>query len=308
MSTALGAAALPLAGQQRRPNILFAIAGDWGWPHAGAYGCSWVHTPAFDLVANEGVLFTNFFTSNPKCSPCRASNLTCRNTWQLEEAVNHFGLFPSKWAVFPDLLEGAGYHVGYTGKGWGPGDHEAGGFTRNPAGPRYSRHNRKPPFRSMSNNDYSRNFEDFLEQRGAGQPFCFWFGTSEPHRAFQPGAGELSGKNHQDVDVLAFYPDNEAIRSDLADYAVESEWFAPTCAGSPTSSRRSESWTTRLRPSPPIPGCPSRDRSLDRIGRLGSRVDQGRCPWAVQFGATCRVGTSQFRRSRTCESFHPVRI
>jgi len=22
----------------QRPNILFAIADDWGWPHAGAYG------------------------------------------------------------------------------------------------------------------------------------------------------------------------------------------------------------------------------------------------------------------------------
>ena len=22
----------------KRPNILFAIADDWGWPHAGAYG------------------------------------------------------------------------------------------------------------------------------------------------------------------------------------------------------------------------------------------------------------------------------
>ena len=225
MSAALGAAALPLAGQDKRPNILFAIADDWGWPHAGAYGCSWVDTPAFDRVAQEGVLFANCFTSNPKCSPCRASILTGRNTWQLEEAVNHFGVFPSKWAVFPDLLEQAGYHVGFTGKGWGPGDHEAGGFRRNPAGPRYASRTLKPPFRSMSNNDYSGNFQHFLEERREGQPFCFWFGTSEPHRAFQAGAGELSGKSYLDVDVPAFYPDTEAIRRDLADYAVESEWF-----------------------------------------------------------------------------------
>ncbi len=225
MSAALGTAALPAAGRQRRPNILFAIADDWGWPHAGAYGCSWVDTPAFDRVAREGVLFTNCFTSNPKCSPCRASILTGRNTWQLEEAVNHFGVFPSKWGVFPDLLENSGYHVGFTGKGWGPGDHEAGGFTRNPAGPLYARHRKDPPFRSMSSNDYARNFEDFLEHREPDQPFCFWFGTSEPHRGFQEGAGALSGKRHQDVDVPAFYPDDAVIRRDLTDYAVESEWF-----------------------------------------------------------------------------------
>ena len=225
MSAALGAAAAPLAGQAKRPNVLFAIADDWGWPHAGAYGCSWVSTPAFDRIANEGVLFSNCFTSNPKCSPCRASILTGRNTWQLEEAVNHFGVFPSKWAVFPDLLEEAGYRVGYTGKGWGPGDHGAGGFSRNPAGPEYVKHTLKPKFRSMSNKDYARNFEYFLEGRDPDQPFCFWFGTHEPHRAFQDGAGALSGKRHQDVELPAFYPDDETIRRDLADYAVESEWF-----------------------------------------------------------------------------------
>ena len=226
MSAAIGAAAaLPATGQQRRPNILFAIADDWGWPHAGAYGCDWVKTPAFDRLGAEGVLFENCFTSNPKCSPCRASILTGRNTWQLEEAVNHFGVFPAKWAVFPDLLERAGYHVGYTGKGWGPGDYTAGGFERNPAGPEYRKHTARPEFRAMSNNDYARNFEYFLESREADQPFCFWYGTHEPHRAFQDGAGAIRGKRPQDVDVPKFYPDDDTIRRDLADYAVESEWF-----------------------------------------------------------------------------------
>src|SRR5215210_2425415 len=54
-----------------RPNILFIIFDDWGWQHAGAYGCTWVKTPNFDRIAREGVLFKNAFTSNPKCSPCR---------------------------------------------------------------------------------------------------------------------------------------------------------------------------------------------------------------------------------------------
>ncbi len=224
MTTAL-VATVPLAAQQKRPNILFAIADDWGWPHAGAYGCTWVQTPAFDRVAREGTLFENCFTSNPKCSPCRASILTGRNTWQLEEAVNHFGVFPAKWAVFPELLENAGYHVGYTGKGWGPGDYEAGGFSRNPAGKEYVKYQLESPYRAMSNKDYARNFDYFLEHREADQPFCFWFGTHEPHRAYQDGAGALSGKRSEDVEVPGYYPDTETIRRDLADYAVESEWF-----------------------------------------------------------------------------------
>src|SRR5512139_591211 len=95
-----------------RPNILFVIADDWGHGHAGAYGAKWVRTPNFDRVAAEGVLFTNTFTSNPKCSPCRATILTGRNTWQLKEAINHYSVFPNEFAVYPDLLEKSGYFVG----------------------------------------------------------------------------------------------------------------------------------------------------------------------------------------------------
>ena len=60
----------------KRPNVLLVIADDWSFGHAGAYGCKWINTPAFDRVAREGVLFSNAFTNNPKCSPCRASLLT----------------------------------------------------------------------------------------------------------------------------------------------------------------------------------------------------------------------------------------
>jgi hypothetical protein len=35
--------------------------------------------------------------------------------------------WPNKFAVYPDLLLKAGYHVGLKGKGWGPGDFKFGG-------------------------------------------------------------------------------------------------------------------------------------------------------------------------------------
>ena len=224
LASSLAASALP-AQTTRRPNILFCIADDWGWPHAGAYGADWVETPAFDRIAREGVLFLNAFTSNPKCSPCRATILTGRNSWQLEEATNHFGVFPNKWAVYPDLFEEAGYLVGYTGKGWGPGDHEAGGFTRNPAGPVYEGATLDAPFRYISNKDYAGNFFRFLNERADGQPFCFWLGGHEPHRAYEDGAGERSGKDWRQIPVPKFYPDDEVIKRDMADYAVEVEHF-----------------------------------------------------------------------------------
>ncbi|MEZ5431321.1 MAG: sulfatase-like hydrolase/transferase [Verrucomicrobiales bacterium] len=189
-----------------RPNLLFIIFDDWGWQHAGAYGCDWVKTPNFDRIAKEGVLFKNAFTSNPKCSPCRASILTGRSTWQLEEASCHNGLFPKKFAVYPDLLEKAGYTVGLTGKGWGPGDFKTPGWERNPAGPGFDDAKINPPAKGISSKDYSGNFATFLKQRPSGKPFCFWMGFTEPHRAYEPGSGLRLGKKLEAVKVPGISP------------------------------------------------------------------------------------------------------
>ncbi len=222
----LAIVALPAHAQTTQPNILFIIFDDWnGSTHAGAYGCDWVKTPNFDRVAKEGALFKNAFTSNPKCSPCRASILTGRNTWQLKEAVSHGGYFPADFEVYPDLLEKAGYTVGLTGKGWGPGDFKTQAKrTRNPAGPSFDELKQKVPANGISPLDYPANFEAFLKQRDKAKPFCFWMGFHEPHRAYELGSGVRSGKKLEDVKVPAFLPDTEIVRSDLLDYAVEVEW------------------------------------------------------------------------------------
>ncbi len=211
-----------------RPNILFCIADDWGWPHAGAYGAGkWIKTPNFDRVAREGVLFSNCFTSNPKCCPCRASIVAGRNTWEMKEAVNHIVNWPKEFISYPDLFAKAGYHVGFTGKGWGPGDYKSAGRKHNPAGPNYDKFISRSPISGISNKDYARNFIDnFMARRPSKDtPFCFWLGTHEPHRSYEDGAGVRAGKNIKDVDLPAFYPDNSKIRSDMLDYAVEVEHF-----------------------------------------------------------------------------------
>lgn len=207
------------------PNIVFAIADDWSGEHAGVNGCGWVKTPSFDRIAREGVRFTNTFTSNPKCSPCRASILTGRNSWQLKEAVNHFTIFPKEFKVYPALLEKAGYHVGLTGKGWGPGDYKVSGYKHNPAGKEYQGIKLEPPHRGISAVNYAANFEEFLKERKPDQPFCFWYGAYEPHRFYEDGAGLSEGKDLKDVEVPPYFPDNRTVRSDMLDYAVEVEWF-----------------------------------------------------------------------------------
>ncbi len=107
-----------------QPNILFIIADDASRDSMGVYGSTYVETPNFDRIAREGVLFTQAYNCNPKCAPARACLLTGRYSWQLEAACNHNPFLSDKWAFYPYLLENAGYFIGYTGKGWGPGIHK----------------------------------------------------------------------------------------------------------------------------------------------------------------------------------------
>ena len=210
-----------------RPNILFAIADDWSFGHAGAYGCEWIKTPAFDRVAREGILFNRAYTPNAKCAPSRAIILTGRNSWQLEEAANHQNIFPAKFKGWMEVLTENGYSTGFTGKGWGPGiakNHR--GIDRLLTGTRYSREKLIPPGKGISNNDYTANFISFLKESPRGNPWAFWFGTTEPHRGYENGIGQRMGKKLSDIErVPKFWPDNEIVRSDMLDYAIEVEHY-----------------------------------------------------------------------------------
>lgn len=211
-----------------RPNILICIADDQSFPHAGAYGTDWVSTPAFDRVAREGLLFMNAYTPNAKCAPSRACILTGRNSWQLEEAANHSPHFPGKFKTYAEALGQAGYHTGFTGKGWAPGDPgEIDGRTRELCGPRFSERTSEPPTSGINKIDYAGNFRDFLDRRADGQPFCFWYGATEPHRGYEYGSGiAKGGKDKAQIDqVPGFWPDTDTVRTDLLDYAYEVEHF-----------------------------------------------------------------------------------
>lgn len=191
----------------RPPNILVCIADDWSWPHAGAYGDPVVRTPHFDRIAREGALFTHAFCASPSCTPSRAALLTGRMPHRLAEGANLWGFLPRQFAVYPDLLEQAGYVVGHQGKGWGPGNFKAGGRDRNPAG---------PP---------AKSFEEFLKSLPDGRPFCFWFGSTDPHRPYVQGAGAAAGLRAEAVLVPPWLPDTPEVRRDILDYYFEVERF-----------------------------------------------------------------------------------
>lgn len=208
-----------------KPNILFCIADDWGL-HAGAYGTSWVSTPNFDRVAKEGLLFNNAYTPLAKCAPSRAVVITGRYPWQLEEAGNHLAYFPDKFKSWPEVLMEKGWHVGITGKGWGPGSaKDAAGKKRLITGISYDKRKAKPTSSGITPTDYAANFTDFLDDNADAKPWCFWYGALEPHRGYEFESGiKKGGKKLSDIDrVPAYWPDNEIIRTDMLDYAYEVE-------------------------------------------------------------------------------------
>ena len=191
---------------QKKPNILFCIADDWG-KHAGVYGDKVVKTPNFDRLAREGVVFTNAFCASPSCTPSRAAVLTGRYPHQNEESGNLWSTLQTKLPNYAAILTQNGYHVGLERKGWGPGDFKVGGYEQNPAGKGY------------------KDFNEFLEKRPAGQPFCYWFGSQDPHRNYDKGTGKASGMNPADVQVPAWLPNTPEVREDLLDYYFEVQRF-----------------------------------------------------------------------------------
>jgi N-sulfoglucosamine sulfohydrolase len=215
------------AQTRKRPNILFCISDDQSYPHASAYGTKWIRTPAFDRVAREGALFHHCYVSTPSCGPSRASVLAGQDFYRLREASMNHTVWPPEndVAIYTDLLAQAGYRVGHTGKAWGPGNFRAAGREENPAGAAWNRIALEPPGEGISPVDYAANFEAFLAERPAGEPFCFWAGFVEPHRVFEDGIGVRHGKRLEEIEPPGFFPDVPAVRSDLADYAFEIEYF-----------------------------------------------------------------------------------
>ena len=77
-----------------KPNIIFILADDLGYNQVGAYGDTPIKTPNIDLLAENGIRFTQAYSGNTVCSPSRVSLFTGRdgrfmtnnsNTVQLQE-------------------------------------------------------------------------------------------------------------------------------------------------------------------------------------------------------------------------------
>jgi arylsulfatase A-like enzyme len=168
------------------PNVVVLLAEDWNW------GTVWddpvLETPALDSLAADGMQFDRAFCSAPSCTPARSAILSGQQFYRTGDAAQLYGTYAEDLASYPELLDEAGYAVGRTGKGYGPGGNsDAAGAS-------------------------VESLSDLIEESGE-DPFCFWRGPSAAHRGF-PGPAV----DPEEVTVPPYLPDSDAVREDIASY------------------------------------------------------------------------------------------
>jgi len=240
-------AALPARAGERL-NILFVFADDWG-RYASAYSAidgrpspnDVIKTPNVDRIAREGALFRHAFVNAPSCTPCRSSLMSGRFFFNTGRgAILNGAVWDPAIPSFPLMLRDAGYHIGKSYKVWSPGSPADAPFGEQKYA--YEKAGRAPNNFSEETEkllatgatpdvahekilDQVRgNFDAFLADRKAGQPWLYYFGTTTTHRMWVKG----SGKKHWGIEPDAlkgklpkFLPDVPEVREDVADYLGE---------------------------------------------------------------------------------------
>ncbi|MFY0652828.1 MAG: sulfatase-like hydrolase/transferase [Cyclobacteriaceae bacterium] len=193
-----------------QPNVLWVVVEDAS-PHIGCYGETTIATPNIDALAKEGVIFNQAFVSAPVCSAARSAMMAGMYQYSLgahnhrsqrtngkggvSNAQYHKGFEVSKVVkLLPELFKDQGYYVTN-------GSEKIKG--------------------KLGKTDYNFVFDDNLYHSGdwtkrkPGQPF---FAQIQLSGGKNRGAKVENAVNPADVHLPPYYPDDEIIRNDWAQY------------------------------------------------------------------------------------------
>ena len=101
--------------RKQQPNILFLMADQHRGDCLGCAGNKIIKTPHLDSIAQDGVVFTNAYSSTPSCTPARSAILTGMSPWH--HGMLGYGRVAGKYPFeLPQALRNAGYYLFGIGK------------------------------------------------------------------------------------------------------------------------------------------------------------------------------------------------
>ena len=193
-----------------RPNVLIVCADQMRASAMGCMGNDFVKTPQLDLLASQGILFTNAVAATPQCTAFRASLLTGRYGHNTGIISNDLKL-PHEEVTLAEILRANGYRTGFIGK-WHlnsgrsrpPGTDERAGFvapgpdrqgfdywaalecSHNYFNTRYFRDTPEPIAITTYEPDVQTDLAiEFVADRRSG-PFCLVMMWGPPHSPYRP--------------------------------------------------------------------------------------------------------------------------
>jgi N-acetylgalactosamine-6-sulfatase len=198
------------------PNIVFILADDLGWGDPHCYGRDHIQTPSLDQLAQEGTLFTQFYSASPVCSPSRAAFMTGRFPARLRihaalsaDPVYNAGLWQDDWLdpalpTITSIFSSAGYATGLFGK-WHLGSVDGApspaaygiddSVTVNSTGPQFSQPQGHEYFRANSTEYIVDEAIRFIEEN-QDVPFFLNVWTLIPHATLHPTDEQLAVYDH----------------------------------------------------------------------------------------------------------------
>ncbi len=118
------------AVSREKPNVVLMFIDDLGYGDTGPFGCEDIPTPHLDRLAEEGVVLTQSYITNPPCCPSRCSLM-------MGMYGQHFGKYgmsrglpiPDDKPTLAEFMRDGGYVTGQIGK-WDIGTKLQGPSTR----------------------------------------------------------------------------------------------------------------------------------------------------------------------------------
>jgi len=188
-----------------RPNIVFLMADDQCAYSLGCYGNEDVKTPNIDRLAEQGMVFDNYYTTTAICMASRATAMTGLVEYRTGCNFDHGPLTRDKWEKsYPILLRKAGYKTAFAGKfgfvvvdaagerkgvlpedefdSWGGGPGQTNYATaKNKSMVKYAD---EYPHSTLSYGAFGR---DFVNESAEGDaPFCLSISFKAPHKPATP--------------------------------------------------------------------------------------------------------------------------